>query len=109
MSLKLEYQLEDFDKNKIVSKYVDNDNVKLFMADTCFRRMVKFVPWREGVLATTVSVEPGKVTYEVPYAHKQYTQNKGRGLRGAYWDRRMKSAEGNAVAKEVEAFIKKGT
>ena len=109
MSLKLQYHLEDFDKNKITTKFVGNDNVKLFMADTCFRRMVKFVPWRECILATTVSVEPGKVTYEVPYAHKQYTQNKGRGLRGAYWDRRMKSAEGNAVAKEVEAFIKKGT
>lgn len=108
MGLELKYSLKDFDKNKIVSKYIDNDNVKLFTADTCFRRMTKYVPWREGVLATTVTVEPGKVTYEVPYAHRQYTQNKGKGLRGAYWDRRMKSAEGKIVAKEIENFIKKG-
>ena len=42
---------------------------------------------------TTVTVKPDSVTYEMPYAHKQYTTNKGKGIRGKYWDRKMVANE----------------
>ena len=109
MGLELKYSLKDFNKNKIIDKYEmqEGGDTQLFLANTCFRRMTKYVPFETGALSTTVTVRPGSVTYEQPYAHKQYTTNKGKGIRGKYWDRKMVSAEKSAIIKEVEAYAKK--
>lgn len=109
MSLKIKYTLKDFNKNKIIDKYglQPNGNAELFLANTCFRRMAKYVPKDTGALMTTVTVRPRSVTYEQPYAHKQYTTNKGKGIRGKYWDKKMLNNERNIVTKEVENYIKK--
>ena len=109
MSLSLKYELKDLDKGKIVSKYEmqQGGKTQLFLADTCFRRMQKYVPFETGALSTTATIKPGSVTYEQPYAHKQYTTNKGKGIRGKYWDRKMIANEKELVAQEVEAYAKK--
>ena len=109
MSLTLKYTLKDFDKDKIIDKFgmTDSESADLFLANTCFRRMQKYVPFDTGALSTTVTVKPKSVTYEQPYAHKQYTTNKGKGIRGKYWDRKMVSAEKDIIIKEVEEFVKK--
>ena len=109
MSFSIKYTLEDFNKNKIIDKFgmQDGGNADLFLANTCFRRMQKYVPFDTGALSTTATVRAGSVTYEMPYAHKQYTTNKGKGIRGKYWDRKMVNNERNLVAKEVENYVKK--
>lgn len=109
MGLSIKYTLEDFDKNKIIDKFgmQENGDTQLFLANTCFRRMQKYVPFQTGALSTTATVKPGSVTYEQPYAHKQYTTNKGKGIRGKYWDKKMISAEKEVIAKEVEEYAKK--
>ena len=109
MGLSIKYTLEDFDKNKIINKFgmQENGDTQLFLANTCFRRMQKYVPFQTGALSTTATVKPGSVTYEQPYAHKQYTTNKGKGIRGKYWDKKMVSAEKEVIAKEVEEYAKK--
>lgn len=109
MSLSLKYTLKDFDKNEIVDKYgmQENGNTRLFLANTCFRRMQKYVPFDTGALSTTATIKPGSVTYELPYAHKQYTTNKGKGIRGRYWDKKMIANEKSAIVKEVEEYAKK--
>ena len=107
--MKISYTLKDFDKKKIIDKYgmQDGGNTQLFLANTCFRRMQKYVPFDTGALSTTVTVKPGSVTYEQPYAHKQYTTNKGKGIRGKYWGKKMVANEKGQVAKEVENYAKK--
>jgi hypothetical protein len=107
--MKISYTLKDFNKKKIIDKYgmQENGNTQLFLANTCFRRMQKYVPFDTGALSTTVTVKPGSVTYEMPYAHKQYTTNKGKGIRGKYWDKKMVANEKGQVAKEVENYAKK--
>jgi len=109
MSLKIEYTLEDFDKNEIIDKFgmQPGGKAELFLANTCFRRMAKYVPKDTGALMTTATIRPGSVTYEVPYAHKQYTTNKGKGIRGKYWDKKMANNERNIVAQEVADYVKK--
>ena len=109
MGLSISYTLKDFDKNKIVDKYgmQENGDTQLFLANTCFRRMQKYVPFDSGTLSTHATVRPGSVTYEEPYAHKQYTTNKGKDIRGKYWDKKMISAEKELIVKEVEAYAKK--
>lgn len=107
--MKISYTLKDFDKKKIIDKYGMQDGGKsqLFLANSCFRRMHKYVPLETGALASTVTVKAGSVTYEQPYAHKQYTANKGKGIRGKYWDRKMVANEKDQLAKEVENYAKK--
>ena len=109
MGLSISYTLKDFDGKKIIDKYgmQENGDTQLFLANTCFRRMQKYVPFDTGTLSTHATVRPGSVTYEEQYAHKQYTTNKGKGIRGKYWDKIMVSAEKELVAKEVEAYAKK--
>ena len=109
MALTLKYNLEDFDGNKIISKFEmqEGGKTQLFLADTCFRRMHKYVPWDTGTLASHATVRPGSVTYEEQYAHKQYTTNKGKGIRGKYWDKKMVNNEKALIVKEVEAYAKK--
>lgn len=107
--MKLSYTLKDFDGKKIISKFEmqSGGKTELFLADTCFRRMEKYVPWKTGALATTATVRPGSVTYEQEYAHKQYTSNKGNGLRGKLWDKKLVANEKDIIAKEVTAYAKK--
>lgn len=107
--MQLSYTLKDFDKKKIVDKYgmQKGGNTQLFLANTCFRRMHKYVPFETGTLASHATVRPGSVTYEERYAHKQYTTNKGKGIRGKYWDKKMIANEKGQVAKEVENYAKK--
>ena len=109
MGLSIKYTLEDFDKNKIIDKFgmQENGDTQLFLANTCFRRMQKYVPFETGALSTTANVKPGSVTYEQPYAHKQYTTNKGKGIRGKYWDKKMISAEKEVIVKEVKEYAKR--
>ena len=107
--MKLEYTLKDFDKGRIISKYGLNEkgNTRLYLANRAFVRMQKYVPLDTGALSTTVTVRPGSVTYEQPYAHKQYVSNNGKKApRGKYWDRKMWSAEGDQLTKEVEKYMK---
>ena len=107
--MKISYKLEDFNKKKIIDKYgmQEGGDTQLFLANSCFRRMHKYVPLETGALASTVTVKAGSVTYEQPYAHKQYTSNKGKGIRGKYWDRKMVANEKDQLAKEVENYAKK--
>lgn len=109
MGLTLNYQLTDFNKGKIVDKFgmQKGGDTQLFLANTCFRRMQKYVPFQTGALSTTATIKPGSVTYELPYAYKQYTTNKGKGIRGKYWDKKMVNNEKELIVKEVEAYAKK--
>ena len=107
MSVTLKYTLKDFSAGKIVNKFnmQDGGSAQLFLSNECFRRMEKYVPWDTGNLATTVTVRPGSVTYEQEYAHRQYTKNKGKGLRGKYWDKKMISAEKQLLVRDVQKYV----
>lgn len=107
--MKISYTLKDFDKGKIVNKYgmQKGGNAELFLADTCFRRMAKYVPRDTGALMSTATVKPGKVTYEQPYARRQFYTNKGKGIRGKRWDLAVENNEKHLIAKEVEMEVKR--
>ena len=112
--MEISYQLKDFNKNQILksygvqkANYAIGDSAELFLSNNCFRRMQKYVPFDTGALSTTATVRAGSVTYEQPYAHKQYTTNKGKGIRGKYWDKKMIANERDALTREVERFMKK--
>ena len=106
--MRIEYKLVGFSPTKIANQYGfgKNGKAELFLANDCFRRMSKYVPKDTGALMTTVTIRPGSITYEQPYAHKQYTTNKGKGIRGKYWDKKMIANEREVLTREVENYVK---
>ena len=107
--------------------------VQRFFTHTCRIHMDKYVPFRDGDLATNVEEGINYVKYNSPYAHYQY-----RGIlyvdpetgspfarkdatkvptnrrltyhtpgTGPYWNRRMVSAEMNIIEEELQDFIRR--
>ena len=96
-----------------------NGPVQKFFQETCYKHMDKYVPKREGNLRTIVDLSnPKYIVYESPYARYQYygvredgthkVQNYTTPGTGPYWDKRMWSAEGNIVVREVQTYINRG-
>ena len=112
-----------------------NGAVQRFFQETCYKRMDKYVPYKEGDLRSTVDLnDPKYIVYEMPYAHYQYegilyvdpdtgsswakkdatkipTERKlvhHTPGTGPHWDERMWSAEKEYVVKAVQRFINRG-
>jgi hypothetical protein len=76
--------------------------------------MNNYIPFKTGRLKDmVVTINPTNVTYNAPYAARQYYSNQGTGiggtshggLRGKYWDRRMWSQKGNGIVKTIADFV----
>lgn len=106
--MKVEYKIVGFNPVKIANQYGfgNKGKAELFLANNCFKRMSKYVPKDTGALMTTVTIRPGSITYEQPYARRQYRTNKGKGIRGKYWDKKMIANERQVLAREVENYVK---
>lgn len=101
--------------------------VLAFFTNTCYKAMDRFVPMSnnrsETSLRKDVHVEPGSITYEMPYAEYQYYGRRkdgshvvmnyttpGTGIpgQGSYWDQRMWSVEKDKIVKAVQDKIDRG-
>jgi len=60
-----------------------------------------------------ITIDTDKITYNAPYAAKQYYTNKGNGkqgtskggLRGKMWDKRMWIDKGDNIVKTIAEFV----
>lgn len=92
-----------------------NGRVQRFFAATCYRHMDKYVPKQKGLLRRIVTIKPTSITYWQPYAEIQYygiihgkevpESHYTTPGSGPYWDKRMWSADGKTIVKEVQRFI----
>jgi hypothetical protein len=114
--MKITYTLKDFDKGRIISKFglEHEGQTRLYAANRAFIRMHKYTPRDTNTMATTATIKPGSITYEEEYAiyqYKGYTKGPVEHYTtpgtGKYWDRKMWSAEGNKLAKEVSNYMKR--
>jgi hypothetical protein len=74
------------------------------LAQEVARMSDPYVPFRDGDLKNQKVVRPGSVTYLMPYAEKQYYENKGGNngpKRGKQWDQRMMADRGREVVGAV--------
>ena len=88
--------------------------VHAFFTETCYKTMDKYVPKDEGNLRTIVDIQTDKIVYESPYARYQYYGMRDDGSHvvknyttpgtGPYWDKRMWSAEGTDVIRQVQEY-----
>ena len=94
-----------------------NGRVQKFFTNSCYRHMDKYVPMDKGALRDMVVVGNTTITYLMPYARYQYYGIRGDGTHkvnpdnyttrgtGPYWDKRMWSAEGKDIVKEVQKYV----
>ena len=95
-----------------------NGRVQRFFTNTCVKHMDKYVPMDQGDLRTNIFIDNDSVTYESPYARYQYYGIREDGTHkvmnyttpgtGPYWDKRMWSAEGLDVTREVQNYVNRG-
>ena len=76
----------------------------------CAKQMNNYVPFLTGRLKDMmVTINTANVTYNAPYAAKQYYTNAstGRqgGTRGKMWAPRMWSAKGNEIVETITNFV----
>lgn len=64
-----------------------------------------YVPMLSGVMKNTAIESVDKITYPQVYSQRQYHENKGNGLRGKEWDRRMMADHGDDVVDSVANFV----
>lgn len=63
-----------------------------------------YVPFLTGVLKNTATEEVNRITYNTPYARRQYYENPGTGLRGPHWTERMWADRGKEIVKATTAY-----
>lgn len=85
--------------------------VQRFLTHEVRRRCDKYVPFKDGPLKNNAIEQEDRITYNTPYAAKQY-YNGGNGqdgmssggLRGKLWDKRMMASEGDKVVGAVAEY-----
>lgn len=55
-----------------VHRLVESDKIGKFLASEWSRYFAKYIPMQEGILASDITIDPFKVTYNLPYAHYQW-------------------------------------
>ena len=93
-------------KDRILLKRKLNKNGEAhrFLTNEIKRLSDPYVPMQTGQLKNVVDVQVNRIVYKAPYAKKQYTQNKGRGIRGKQWVSRMWADRGDEIVKSVAKF-----
>ena len=101
-----------------------NGPTHAFFTDTCAKAMDKYVPWDTGALAETVviggeinraNVTTNTITYDQDYASVVYYgvrngqqlnyQTDTHELAGPYWDKRMWTAQGQDIVRQVQKYV----
>lgn len=83
----------------------NNGRAQRFFTSTVRRFCDPYVPKLHGPLKNSAVVKVDSITYNTPYARRQYYEHKGDGLRGAKWDRRMWSSRGPEIVNQVANFV----
>ncbi len=63
-----------------------------------------YVPFLNGPLKNSATETPTTITYNTPYARRQYYEHRGNGLRGAQWDKRMWADRGKEIVQSAAAY-----
>ncbi len=105
MSIRINVSLA---KARVLRKFGLYGSAQRFFTHEVRRLCDPYVPMQTGVLKNTVIENESSIVYPQVYARKQYYENRGRGLRGKQWDKRMMAQRGPELIKSVGQFMKEG-
>ena len=105
--------LDPVEKMLLKRKLDENGQAQLFFATEIARLSEPYVPFLDGDLKNKKTISPKKITYNMPYAKRQYFGNSGYGkegtskggLRGKLWVKRCWSDKGKDICKSVAQFV----
>lgn len=108
----IKIQMNDTQKI-LLKRYLNNNGeAQMRFSKECAKEMNNYVPFLTGRLKDwNIQVNRNNVTYDAPYARKQYYTNKGKGikntsgLRGKRWDKRMWGDKGDGIVKTIADFV----
>ncbi|MCB2308826.1 minor capsid protein [Clostridium estertheticum] len=99
----------------LLKRYLNRGGgAQLKFTKECAKQMNNYVPYNTGRLKDMmIIINPTNVTYNAPYAKKQYYMNAGNGkqgtsqggVRGKQWAPRMWSAKGDGIVTTMASFV----
>ncbi|WP_461206924.1 minor capsid protein [Clostridium sp. DL1XJH146] len=99
----------------LLRRYLNNNGqAQVKFSKECAKQMNNYIPFLSGRLKDmTVEINTTNVTYNAPYAAKQYYTNQGNGrqgtsnggLRGKQWANRMWADKGNDIVRTIADFV----
>lgn len=111
MSISIDVKM--YHPRETAERICNSDQVGLFLAETCARHMMPYVPMDTGVLSQTYTTDPFKVTYTSIYAHYQYEgtnfnfSKEQHPLATSHWDKAMIVAKRGTIAQEVTDYLRR--
>jgi hypothetical protein len=99
----------------LLARYLnENGQAQVRFTKECAKEMNNYTPFLTGRLKDMmITINPTNVTYNAPYAKRQYYGNGGNGrqgssvggLRGKQWAPRMWSAKGTGIVNAIASFV----
>lgn len=104
MRTRIRMQIDPADKMLLKRNLNKNGKGQRFFTHEVRRLSDPYVPRRSGVLKNTAIETETSITYNTPYARRQYYEHKGNGLRGSRWTERMWADRGKEIVRSVAEF-----
>ena len=101
---KIRLQIDPVDRILLKRSLNKNGAGQRFFTHEVRRLSDPYVPFLTGVLKNTATEEVNRITYNTPYARRQYYENPGTGLRGPHWTERMWADRGKEIVKATAAY-----
>lgn len=99
----------------LLKRYLNkNGEAQVKFTKECAKAMNNYTPFKTGRLKDMmITIGTDKITYNAPYAAKQYYTNKGMGKqgesvggkRGKFWDKRMFIDNGDKIVQSIAEFV----
>lgn len=101
---KIRLQIDPVDRILLKRNLNRNGKAQQFFTHEVRRLSDPYVPFLTGVLKNTATEEVNRITYNTPYARRQYYENPGTGLRGPHWTERMWADRGKEIISATAAY-----
>lgn len=96
--------IDPVDKVLLKRSLNKNGQAQRFFTHEVRRMCDPYVPLQTRTLKNSAIESVDKITYVQVYSGRQYYENKGYGLRGKLWDKRMWADRGPEIVKAVAKY-----
>lgn len=104
MASRVFLELDSTDRILLKRKLNKNGQAQKFFTHEVRRHCDPYVPFKTGMLKNTAVEHIDSIEYIQPYARRQYYENRGNGLRGPMWDKRMWADKGQQIIQSVAKY-----
>lgn len=102
---KIKVKMDSVDDILSRRKLNKNGDAQKFLQKEIIRISDSYIPMDSGKLKESVKARDGKIVYESSYASEQYYKNKGKGLRGKHWTKRMWADRGSEIVRSLNNLV----